>query len=242
MCENVIPHLSINGRIVNISSQSSHINEYGATIRARFRNPDITFPELEALLDDYLVSFINATLSLLSLSQSASTQESFANNQRIKSFVQNNPQVNDENANGENTNNENTNDENADGGNANNENANNENINNEKPIDENSFGPPDRAYNISKAGVNVLTHIYAREHPGLSIHACCPGWVRTDMGYQVGPEPPKSLEDGVRIPLRLAFDNLDGQPRGGFWANSSARVAGDGGLRVWAEDGTHVFA
>ena len=43
------------------------------------------------------------------------------------------------------------------------------------------FFAPGRAYAFSKACVNALTRILARENPSLLINACCPGWVKTEM-------------------------------------------------------------
>lgn len=40
--------------------------------------------------------------------------------------------------------------------------------------------------------MNAFTAILAREHPGLLINCCCPGWVSTDMGRSSGFTPPKS--------------------------------------------------
>ena len=56
-------------------------------------------------------------------------------------------------------------------------------------------GWPSSAYRASKAGLNALTRVLARE-PGnaaLRINAVSPGWVRTDMG---GRSAPRSIEIG----------------------------------------------
>ena len=57
---------------------------------------------------------------------------------------------------------------------------------------EHQRGWPKKAYSVSKACINALTAVLARENPGLIINACCPGWVSTDMGKMVGSQPPKS--------------------------------------------------
>jgi len=44
-------------------------------------------------------------------------------------------------------------------------------------------GWPRKAYSISKACVNALTAVLARENEGLVINACCPGWVATDSEF-----------------------------------------------------------
>lgn len=46
-----------------------------------------------------------------------------------------------------------------------------------------------QAYSVSKACVNALTAVLARENKGVVVNACCPGWVDTDMGGLVGRAP-----------------------------------------------------
>ena len=55
--------------------------------------------------------------------------------------------------------------------------------------------------------MNALTRILARQNPGLIVNACCPGWVKTDMGVMVG-RPPKTPEEGAQIPVRLAVGDI----------------------------------
>lgn len=52
------------------------------------------------------------------------------------------------------------------------------------------------AYGVSKAALNALTRILARELADRSIrvNSTCPGWVRTDMG---GRNAPRSVEQGA---------------------------------------------
>ncbi|KAL2018285.1 hypothetical protein VTK56DRAFT_989 [Thermocarpiscus australiensis] len=87
-------------------------------------------------------------------------------------------------------------------------------------------GWPPMAYSVSKAALNAFTRILAREHPGLLINSCCPGWVATDLGAQAGP-PPKTPEEGARIPLNLAFGDI-GDTSGRYWANDSTADTGIG--------------
>jgi NAD(P)-dependent dehydrogenase (short-subunit alcohol dehydrogenase family) len=77
---------------------------------------------------------------------------------------------------------------------------------------------PAGGYGPSKAALNALTRLFARELPNARVNAVCPGWVRTDMG---GPGAPRSVEQGAASVLwacRLAADGptgglfRDGQP------------------------------
>ncbi|KAL8769914.1 MAG: hypothetical protein Q9194_005301 [Teloschistes cf. exilis] len=51
---------------------------------------------------------------------------------------------------------------------------------------ESRLGWKPQAYGVTKAAINAMTAVLARENPGLTINACCPGWVDTDMGNIVG--------------------------------------------------------
>lgn len=78
-------------------------------------------------------------------------------------------------------------------------------------------GWPSSAYNVSKAGLNALVMVLARELAGdarrILVNAVCPGWVRTDMG---GPGAPRSVEEGADTPVWAALLGADG-PSGGFF-------------------------
>lgn len=71
------------------------------------------------------------------------------------------------------------------------------------------------AYRMSKTALNALTRIAAAElvNNGVKVNACCPGWVRTDMG---GPTATRSVEEGADTPVWLATLPDEG-PTGGFF-------------------------
>jgi NAD(P)-dependent dehydrogenase (short-subunit alcohol dehydrogenase family) len=77
------------------------------------------------------------------------------------------------------------------------------------------------AYGLSKACTNTYTLQVARRYPNLSINACTPGFIETDMtrGYasSQGKTPRelgmKTPDDGARCPLYLLFGSLEGNGR-----------------------------
>lgn len=80
--------------------------------------------------------------------------------------------------------------------------------------------PDNNTYGVAKIGITALSRIQARklsEQRGgdkILLNACCPGWVRTNMG---GSKAPKSLEEGIETPVYLAFlpSDVEG-PHGQF--------------------------
>ncbi|KAI4732454.1 NAD(P)-binding protein [Aureobasidium sp. EXF-12298] len=93
------------------------------------------------------------------------------------------------------------------------------------------FGDKGQGYSVSKACVNAITAILARENPGLIINACCPGWVDTDMGGIMG-KPPKEPIEGAKIPVKLGFGDISGTT-GRYWANPGIADKGDGQVLAW---------
>lgn len=71
------------------------------------------------------------------------------------------------------------------------------------------------AYRMSKVALNAFTRIAAAElgEGDFKVNACCPGWVRTDMG---GAKAARSPAEGADTPVWLATLGSDG-PTGGFF-------------------------
>jgi carbonyl reductase 1 len=95
--------------------------------------------------------------------------------------------------------------------------------------------PSERSYSVSKAGINILTSILAKQTPNLTINCCCPGWIDTEMGDLVSTRkvrPPKTPEEGGRIPFKLGFGDVQGVS-GRYWANDSVRSKEDGKPQEW---------
>ncbi|KZT60334.1 NAD(P)-binding protein [Calocera cornea HHB12733] len=79
-----------------------------------------------------------------------------------------------------------------------------------------SEGWPENSYMVSKVGMTALTKIYAREHPGMLINACCPGYVKTDMA----PNGYLTTAEGAFTPTKLAIQDI-GKQTGLFWRDGS---------------------
>ena len=77
-------------------------------------------------------------------------------------------------------------------------------------------GWPSSAYRVSKAALNALTRILARQSARLNVNAVCPGWVKTDMG---GAGANRSVEQGASGIVWAASLGADG-PHGGFFRDS----------------------
>uniref|UniRef100_A0A8C6DZ36 Carbonyl reductase (NADPH) n=1 Tax=Moschus moschiferus TaxID=68415 RepID=A0A8C6DZ36_MOSMO len=69
-------------------------------------------------------------------------------------------------------------------------------------------GWPSSAYGVSKLGVTVLSRILARrleekrKADRILLNACCPGWVKTDLG---GAHASRKVEEGAETPVYLAL-------------------------------------
>jgi carbonyl reductase 1 len=112
----------------------------------------------------------------------------------------------------------------------------------------NGWGSKARSYKVSKALINTLTIVLARQHPNVLVNSCCPGWVNTDMGKQGQGTPPKTLEEGARTAVRCAIGDLgpEGDVDGGlgndsgivsgmFYENENIMVPGWGKSKKWLE-------
>ncbi|KAJ4408583.1 hypothetical protein N0V91_003235 [Didymella pomorum] len=110
------------------------------------------------------------------------------------------------------------------------------------------WGSGARSYKVSKALINALTIILAR-HERVLVNCCCPGWCATEMGAQhKNLKPPKTPEEGARVPVRLAIGDLGprGDESGGlgkesdevtghFFENENIMVPGWGKAKLWLE-------
>ena len=81
-----------------------------------------------------------------------------------------------------------------------------------------SMGTNTPSYNLSKTALNALTVMFAKAtgsgEKDILVNACCPGWVRTDMG---GRGAPLTVEQGADTIVWLATLPKGG-PTGGFFA------------------------
>ncbi len=73
------------------------------------------------------------------------------------------------------------------------------------------------AYSVSKAGLNAVTRMLARdlEDEGILVNAVCPGWTQTEMGEWGG----RTVEDGAAGVVWAATLDSSG-PSGGFFQDT----------------------
>jgi (+)-neomenthol dehydrogenase len=63
------------------------------------------------------------------------------------------------------------------------------------------------AYSMSKMVINLYTRILARRHPEMRVNCVRPGFVKTDINWNLGTLTP---EQGARGPVMLALLPQDG--------------------------------
>lgn len=68
------------------------------------------------------------------------------------------------------------------------------------------------AYTVAKALVNSYTMILAKKYPSLCINCVNPGFVKTDMNWNIGI---MTVEEGAKGPVMLAL--MDGPDRSGLF-------------------------
>lgn len=91
--------------------------------------------------------------------------------------------------------------------------------------------PRSKNYCVSKSLTNAGTQAMAADNKDLLINCCCPGWVQTDMGGLIGSTPAKTLEEGARVPLNLAFGPI--KETGKYFKNPSVSDTGKGQVSDW---------
>ena len=69
-------------------------------------------------------------------------------------------------------------------------------------------------YAVSKAAMNAYTRILAKKFPNFKVNCVCPGFVKTDINYNIGW---MSVEEGAKGPVKLALLPDDG-PTGLFFS------------------------
>ncbi|XP_072958182.1 (+)-neomenthol dehydrogenase-like [Typha angustifolia] len=72
------------------------------------------------------------------------------------------------------------------------------------------------AYKISKVALSAYTRILAKEYPTISINCVDPGFVKTDINWNIGP---LTVEEGAKGPVMLAL-LPDNSPSGLFYCQT----------------------
>lgn len=78
------------------------------------------------------------------------------------------------------------------------------NISSREGLSGETFG--NRAYSVSKATLNAITRVMAKNDDEVSVTACCPGWFRSRMGGDLAPISPAEAAD---TPVWLAAEAMD---------------------------------
>lgn len=88
--------------------------------------------------------------------------------------------------------------------------------------------PGDADYGLSKACANLYTLIVARDNPELTVHACTPGFIETDLtremtrgsGQSAADMGMKQPADGAKVVMHLLFEAVTGS---GHYFGSDAK-------------------
>ncbi|KAH0610444.1 uncharacterized protein H6S33_011971 [Morchella sextelata] len=92
-------------------------------------------------------------------------------------------------------------------------------------------------YSVTKAAITAAKITMARDNPELLVNCCCPGRVETETGVKFASRaiPLKTIEEGARILVRLAAEDIGGIS-GKFWKNSSLTEKGYGQATDWCDE------
>jgi len=82
--------------------------------------------------------------------------------------------------------------------------------------DSDAKGWAHNTYGTSKAALNALTRVHARENKtkGVLINACCPGWCQTNMTSSAAS---RTAAEGAEVAVFLATAKLDSSQTGKFF-------------------------
>ncbi|KAI3956363.1 hypothetical protein MKW92_033066 [Papaver armeniacum] len=84
----------------------------------------------------------------------------------------------------------------------------------EDALETNGWPDSSSAYKISKACLNAYTRILAKKFSTFCVNSVCPGWVDTDMNYNIGIY---TAEEAAKNAITLALLQDNGRPSGQFF-------------------------
>ncbi|KAG2404364.1 hypothetical protein LR48_Vigan03g052200 [Vigna angularis] len=86
----------------------------------------------------------------------------------------------------------------------------------EGSLETNGWPPGLSAYIVSKAALTAYTRVLAKKYPSFCINAVCPGFVKTDLNFNIGY---LGVDEGAESVVRLAL-LPNGGPSGLFFSRS----------------------
>lgn len=86
----------------------------------------------------------------------------------------------------------------------------------EGSLQTNGWPPALSAYIVSKAALTAYTRVLAKKYPSFCINAVCPGFVKTDLNFNLGYF---SVDEGAESVVRLAL-LPNGGPSGLFFSRN----------------------